>query len=211
MKKNVDLSKAASKGQLDEVKQLIKAGADIDTRCNNDHAMTPLMLAAYYNRTEVVRELLKHGANTEVSTPFLRCTPLMLASKNGHLEVVKELLVAGADYRRTDRGGKTALELAKKQSVADAILDFQNSPGDKSVVGLDTNTSILEVSGDATSVMEKNCVVCLKPRRQKSFLLNCGHITACYNCAQDIFRNRFWKKCPTCNQPIQEVHKAYDC
>merc|ERR1712029_122828 len=206
LKLQADLRIASSKGQLDIVKQVIDAGADLDSRDN--HSMTPIQLAAYYNHPLVVRELLKHGANAEVSTTFLGHTPLMLASRMGHLKVMTELLVNGADYQKVDKGGKTALDLAKNQDVTDAILDFQNQPGKKN----GNESSIFEVTlvGDKTST-GKQCVVCLKPRREIAFLMNCGHITACLNCAQDIFRNCVKKECPTCKRPIQNVYRAYDC
>jgi len=149
LKLNADLWTASSKGQLDVVIEVIEAGADIDSRCNDNHSKTPLMLAAYYNYPLIVRELLKLGANMEVSSPSLGYTPLMLASKKGHLEVITELLVAGADYRKVDKWGETALDLAKNQDVTDAILDFQNRPGTKR----GNESSILEVtlSADTTS------------------------------------------------------------
>jgi len=170
--------------------------------------MPPLMLAAYYNHPLLVRELIKHGANIEVTTPVLGCTSLMLASKNGHIDVITELLAAGANYQKIDKNGKTALELAKTQCVIDTILDFQNRSGNK----IDVNeSSILEVTACDDCLYEKKCVVCLKPKREKSFFMNCGHITACLKCAQDIFSNSVKKQCPTCKAKIQSVHRAYDC
>jgi ankyrin repeat protein len=44
---------------------------------------------------EVVRELLKHGANVK-SADKAGCTPLYKAASKGHVEVVRELLKHGA-------------------------------------------------------------------------------------------------------------------
>ena len=57
-----------------------------------------------------------------------------LGLNHGHVDVVKELLSAGADYQKKDIEGWTALDWAKNSCVTDAILDFQNQPGDKSVI-----------------------------------------------------------------------------
>lgn len=156
---NEDLRTAASRGQLEIVKQLLDSGAEVnsDISCSK---MTPLMLATHYNHLEVVcellarrasvdticidgytalmfaaqighsdiiQELLRNGANTEAVTQTLGWTPLMLASSNGHLAVVKDLLAAGSNYRKEDKNGKSALDLAMNQDVKNAILDFHLS------------------------------------------------------------------------------------
>ena len=43
---------------------LLAAGANVDKQ--NDYGFTPLMKAAYHGKIEVVKELLKAGANKEL-------------------------------------------------------------------------------------------------------------------------------------------------
>jgi len=75
------------------------------------------------------------------------------------------------------------------------------------------DNSILEVPAfspdHSRAPTEKKCVVCLRPRIEIAYLMNCGHITACSNCAQDIFKKSS-PKCPTCKETIVEVRRAYD-
>ncbi|MFC1835335.1 ankyrin repeat domain-containing protein, partial [Thermodesulfobacteriota bacterium] len=61
--------------------------------------------------------LLERGADIEAGDDHRHRTPMMHAAQSGHLEVVKVLLKNGANVNATDRGGKTALSLAKWNST----------------------------------------------------------------------------------------------
>jgi ankyrin repeat protein len=75
---------------------------------------TPLHLAAYHNKIEVVKVLLAQR-NVDVNARnVVGQTPLILAAKAGHLEVVRLLLVASADTRIADSRGWTAETWATK-------------------------------------------------------------------------------------------------
>jgi ankyrin repeat protein len=62
----------------------------------NQEGFTPLMRAADQGQVNVVRSLLKSGAEVDGKQPG-GVTPLMLAVRKGHLSVVKVLLAAGAN------------------------------------------------------------------------------------------------------------------
>jgi len=51
---------AISKGEVDIVKKFVEYGADVNEKSNG---MTPLMLAARYNNTEILEFLLSKGAS----------------------------------------------------------------------------------------------------------------------------------------------------
>ena len=55
------LCNAVAKGDLETVKKMIEFGSDINQTSNG---MTPLMIAARYNRVEIVKLLLDNGAKT---------------------------------------------------------------------------------------------------------------------------------------------------
>ena len=50
---------AVSKGDLDVVKKFIAYGADVNEQSED---MTPLMIAARYNKVEIIKVLLENGA-----------------------------------------------------------------------------------------------------------------------------------------------------
>ncbi len=55
--------KLITKGDLDAVKSMVVAGTDINRKSKG---MTPLMYAARYNRTEIVKLLIANGADLKV-------------------------------------------------------------------------------------------------------------------------------------------------
>jgi ankyrin repeat protein len=95
---------------------LLKAGADFRAPLA-DSGFTPLFFAAREGRTEVVRALLKAGADANDimqpgrisgKGPRKGTSALLLAVENGHFELALALLEAGADPN-DQRSGFTAL------------------------------------------------------------------------------------------------------
>ena len=70
---------------------LIRAGADLELGCS-----TPLMEAAQEGHLELVRYLLKAGANVHAQTQT-GDTALTYACENGHTDVAEGLLENGAE------------------------------------------------------------------------------------------------------------------
>jgi Ankyrin repeats (3 copies) len=60
------LFEAANKGDLNVVKMCLEAG--ISVNCRDYIGRTPLHVAVFKNRAEVVRELLGHGADSDLTT-----------------------------------------------------------------------------------------------------------------------------------------------
>lgn len=54
------LNAAIAKGDVEAVKKFIEYGADVNDKSNG---MSPLMLAARYNKVEIIKILLANGAN----------------------------------------------------------------------------------------------------------------------------------------------------
>jgi len=93
------ISTAAGKGNLPEVKRLLAEGADINVTPTGWEEGSPsgfpsLILAAGEGHDEVVKFLLDHGAKTEVC---VEDTPLLAAVIKGHYNITKMLLEHGAN------------------------------------------------------------------------------------------------------------------
>jgi len=103
-------------GHLAVVEELIKAGQCFFTLIGNTPnsnlcaivgadlelgylktGSTPLFMASQNNHPEVVRALLKAGANVNFVRRDIGASSLLVAAENGHLEVVKILLEHNAD------------------------------------------------------------------------------------------------------------------
>ncbi len=108
------LTIAADNGDAAVVSALLEADAKPDLTGRD---ATPLMLAARYGSTEVVRLLLAGRATVNLRNSYGK-TALMFAAERGHLDAVKLLLHAGADPRLRTRGGDTALSLARRNCQA---------------------------------------------------------------------------------------------
>ena len=117
--KEEQLRKACYNRELDDAKELIEEGVDVESR--NRYGWTPLMYAAESGHVDIVRLLLDHGANIH-SKNDCGNTALHRAAFNGHDEVVKLLIERGANLHvRNQNNRSTPLDRAernKKSSTA---------------------------------------------------------------------------------------------
>ena len=76
-----------------------------------DCESTALILAATGGHTDVVQNLVNHGANVNTQNLEGR-SALMIAAMSGRREIVRELIEAEADLDLENKEGKTAVVLA---------------------------------------------------------------------------------------------------
>ena len=139
-KKDADIFSAASKGDLATVKRLIEEGADVHGATRPRGRVTALILAVRHNHSDVVQYLLKRQApeNLELivreavdrakgsilqevleteAEPTKRIdlaqAALFHAAKRGREELIPLLLNYDIDINKEERGGMTALEMAR--------------------------------------------------------------------------------------------------
>jgi phosphoribosylglycinamide formyltransferase-1 len=79
--------------------------------CRSPEGWTPLIVAAFHQRRQMVSLLLDHGADpneagTNGTTPLMYGKTALLHSESADYELLEVLLKAGADLRRQDRHGK---------------------------------------------------------------------------------------------------------
>ena len=125
---NTPLMKAASEGDIEEIRKLL----DVNSRSN--YNTTALMAAAFKGQTGAIRELLRSGANIEARQND-GSTALDLAVSNDHTEAIRELVKAGADVNRgndsTDVNSRTPLMIAALRGQREAIWILLKAGADK--------------------------------------------------------------------------------
>lgn len=120
------LHRAAGSGETGIVEFLLKLGVQSDTADSGGH--TPLYHVANEcaapGGAEVVRILVKSGANVNACGGVQRCTPLHMAARRGNVEIANALLECGADAVLKDKRGDTPLQRAincRKKEVANLL------------------------------------------------------------------------------------------
>ncbi len=105
---------AAANGDLDEVRRLIGAGADV-TAADIDFER-PLHVASRWGHVEVVEQLLRSGAEAGPKALY-HLTPLHLSARELRCKVALLLLEHGADVNAADQYGCTPLHDAAARGL----------------------------------------------------------------------------------------------
>jgi len=108
------LHAAAAEGDTGTVELLLHLGASADVADDGGH--TPLYSVANQCQSpggpDVVRALVRAGANVNACEGSKRCTPLHMAARRGHQETAAALLDCGAQLDPRDILGETPLRRA---------------------------------------------------------------------------------------------------
>jgi ankyrin repeat protein len=114
---NRNLLDAVVMGDFARVSSLLAQDADVDAR-DEEHQETPLILAAKFNRPDIVRLLVESKASLEAKDDQNR-TPIFFATISSN--VFDVLLEAGANLQVTDAEGNTILlrRLGQAPSLSD--------------------------------------------------------------------------------------------
>jgi len=104
----IDLHTAAVTGNLEAVRQHIKAGSDLDKK-EPTRGSTPLITATVFGKTDVAIALIEAGADVNYQN-YERSTALITAAFFCRTEIVKALLDKGADKTLKNKAGRNALD-----------------------------------------------------------------------------------------------------
>ena len=114
---------ASAGGHVEILKRLIAAGARIDRPDNNN--LLPLHVAA---NGETVRLLVQNGAKIDAYTEFKGMTPLYMAAITGKADVVRELLRHGAEVHFGSMGNALVwATFAGQKEVVEVLLDSEHA------------------------------------------------------------------------------------
>jgi ankyrin repeat protein len=115
---NTLLIRAAKRGDVTAIQNLLDEGAIIDTRGSNGYS--PLHIASIEGHLAAVEVLIAEGANVN-NISSIGSTPLMSAAYRSYTAILQTLLAAGADTKLKSNKGNTALDLARKKGYANCI------------------------------------------------------------------------------------------
>lgn len=96
----------AEQGNTEEVKRLLKSGADINA--TGEGGRTAVLAATYHNQVETVDALIEAGADINIRD-HNRNNVFLYAGAEGLLDILRLAIDAGADVTLTNRYGGTAL------------------------------------------------------------------------------------------------------
>ncbi len=105
---SVSLMEAAALGNLDAIRQHIKAGSDLNEK-EPSRGSSPLITATAFGETEAARALIEAGADVNFKNNE-GSTALHTAAFFCRTEIVKALLENGADKNARNNAGRTALD-----------------------------------------------------------------------------------------------------
>jgi ankyrin repeat protein len=131
------LYRAAEQGRLQEVRELVEAEADLDSRNTypDDTAFivkllpgtrhligrSPLHAASANQHIDVVKYLVVNGADVNAHDHRARTPLSLVAESHGNMEIVKLLVEGGADIDPVDTWGYTPLLRAAEQSHTELV------------------------------------------------------------------------------------------
>ena len=110
---DTSIYEAARTGNIEAVKKHLAAGADVNAK-DNVVGWTPLHLAAWFGRKEIVELLIAGGAYVNAKDVD-GSTPLHNAADGGQKETAELLIAKGADVNGKDEDGETPLDHSAKR------------------------------------------------------------------------------------------------
>lgn len=148
---SMDIFKAAAKGELARVEELVASGCDINSE-SLDGAL-PLHLAASKGHLEVCRYLIRQGASIDAQSSNNHKTALHIAVTNDDADLA-HLLISnyGASTNLRDGTGKTAIGIAWKRRCKEVIAAFPaESLAHQACQGVYCQTTAIQVPGRRNS------------------------------------------------------------
>ncbi|WP_415407924.1 ankyrin repeat domain-containing protein [Sulfurovum sp. CS9] len=145
------LIEAIKNDSEENVRALVKAGADINAP-DGEIGATPLIWAAFRNgNKDIIKILLQSGAEVNRKArgdskghDGAGWTALMTAAMAGYTDVVSQLLKAGANPNSVNKAGKTAMDIAKEEGHKEIVRLLEKAVKSEIVKEIQKNPSTSE-------------------------------------------------------------------
>ncbi|XP_047101509.1 poly [ADP-ribose] polymerase tankyrase-1-like isoform X1 [Schistocerca piceifrons] len=127
------LIEAAEQGAVEQLRELLAAGADVGARRERvfGGSRTALHVAAGGGHVAAASCLVGAGAEVDARTSLEQQTPLHWAARGGHAGVVRLLVGASADLNARDWWGRTPLHSAAERGHAGAAAELLLAGADR--------------------------------------------------------------------------------
>ena len=96
--KEKQLFNAISNGNINQIELLLNEGFNIN--CKDKYGSTPLHCAVIFNKKEIVKLLIKRGANPNIQNDTEGYTPLHNSVFYGEEEIIKALILNKAEIEK---------------------------------------------------------------------------------------------------------------
>jgi ankyrin repeat protein len=130
-KSELDIFEATAAGKAEVVSRILKKDPEAAKHWSAD-GFTALHFAAFFNRPEIARDLIRHGADVTVAARNpMQVTPLHSAAAAHSREIVRLLLEQEAPADARQQGGWTALHEAAQHGdleMARDLIEYQADP-----------------------------------------------------------------------------------
>lgn len=121
------LASAAAQGQVEQVRQLLEAGADPNRA--NRFGRRPIQVMMM-GSAQVAKLLLLHGAEPNCMDPTTLTRPVHDAAREGFLDTLMVLHLAGARLDVQDAWGRLPVDLAQERGHRDVVRYLRAAAGD---------------------------------------------------------------------------------
>ncbi|HVE59835.1 MAG TPA: ankyrin repeat domain-containing protein [Pyrinomonadaceae bacterium] len=144
------LHRAVSNDDLEEVKDLIMRGENVNQKDENYSFITPLFLAVENGNVEIAETLLNFRAKVNAKDGNKQ-TPLMRLDEDASPELVNVLIKYGAKINLIDNDGNTALILASRSVKPEVLRLLINHSANLNAQNGEGRTALMEAA-DADNV-----------------------------------------------------------
>jgi Ankyrin repeats (3 copies)/Ankyrin repeat len=167
-----ELHTAVSVDDVEEVRNLITRGENVNLKDENYSNITPLFLAVENGNTEIAETLLNFGAKINVRDSS-RQTPLMRLDEDASPELVDLLIRHGAKVNLIDNAKNNALILASRTVKPEVLQILINHTTNINAQNSDGRTALMEAAdadniGNVRALLQSGADVSLKNKDGES-------------------------------------------